>query len=41
MVAYNSTVVMVLTERVDYDDEKPRRGKAREWIKRRREVCSA
>ena len=30
-------VVMVLTELVDSDDEKPLRGKKREWIKRRRE----
>ena len=37
MVAYQSAVVMVLTEVVDSDNEKPRRGKAREWIKRRRE----
>ena len=29
---------MVLTELVDSNDGKPRRGKTREWIKRRRET---
>ena len=37
MAAYNGAVVMVLTKLVDSHDEKPRRGKTREWIKRRRE----
>ena len=37
MAAYKGAVVMVLTELLDSDDEKPRRGKAREWIKRRTE----
>ena len=29
--------LVVLSELIDSDDEKPRRGKTREWIKRRRE----
>ena len=37
MAAYKGAVVMVLIELVDSDDEKPRRWKTREWIKRRRE----
>ena len=37
MVTYKGAVVMVLTEFVDSDDEEPRSGKTREWIKRRRE----
>ena len=37
MVANKGAVVMVLTELVDSDDEIPRRGKTRKWIKRRRE----
>ena len=37
MAACKGEVVMVSTELVDSDDENPRRGKAREWIKRRRE----
>ena len=37
MATYKGAVVMVLTELVDSDDGKPRRGKTREWIKRRRE----
>ena len=35
--AYKGAVVMVLSELVHLDDEKLRRGKTREWIKRRRE----
>ena len=37
MPAYKGAVVMVLSELVDLDDKKLRRGKTREWIKRRRE----
>ena len=37
MPAYKGAVVMVFSELVDLDDEKLRRGKTREWIKRRRE----
>ena len=37
MVADKGAVVIVLTKFVDSDDEKPRRGKTIEWIKRRRE----
>ena len=37
MQAYKDAVVMVLTELVDSDDEKPRWGKTRERIKRGRE----
>ena len=37
MAAYKGAVVMVLKELVDSYDEKPLRGKARKWIKRRRE----
>ena len=37
MTAYKGAVVMVLTELVHSDSEKPRLGKTREWIKRRRE----
>ena len=37
MAAYKGAVVMVLTELVDSDDEKPVRGKTREWVKRREE----
>ena len=37
MAACKGAVVMVLTELVDSDDEKPRRGKTTECIKRRRE----
>ena len=37
MAAYKGAIVMVLTELVDSDNEKPRRGKTKEWIKRRRE----
>ena len=36
MPAYKGAVVMVLSELVDLDDEKLRRGKTREWIKTRR-----
>ena len=38
MAACKSAAVMVLTELVDSNDGKPRRGKTREWIKRRRET---
>ena len=38
MAVYKVVVVMVLTELLDSDYEKPRQGKAREWIKRRRET---
>ena len=38
MAACKSAAVMVLTELVDSNDRKPRRGKTREWIKRRRET---
>ena len=34
---YKVAAVMVLTELVNSDDKKTRRGKTREWIKRRRE----
>ena len=37
MAAHKSAVVIVLTKLVDSDDEKPRRGKTREWIKRKSE----
>ena len=37
MPAYKGAVAMVLSELVDLDDKKLRRGKTREWIKRRRE----
>ena len=37
MAAHKGAVVMALTELVNSDDKKLRRGKAREWIKRRRE----
>ena len=37
MAACKGAVVMVLTELVDSDDEKPRRGKTTECIKRKRE----
>ena len=37
MAACKGALVMVLTELVDSDDEKPRRGKTTECIKRRRE----
>ena len=37
MAACKGAVVMALTELVDSDDEKPRRGKTTECIKRRRE----
>ena len=37
MAANKCAIVIVLAELVDSDDEKPRRGKTREWIKRRRE----
>ena len=36
--ACNSAAAMVLTELVDSDDEKPRLGKTRKWIKKRRET---
>ena len=38
MAACKSAAVMVLTELVDSNDGKPRRGKTREWIKRRSET---
>ena len=31
---------VILSELVDSDDEKPRRGKTREWIKRRHQLVS-
>ena len=31
----NAVMVVLLNELVDSDDEKPTRGKTREWIKRR------
>ena len=37
MAVYKVAAVMVLTELVNLDDKKTRRGKTREWIKRRRE----
>ena len=37
MAAYKGAVVLVLTELVNSDDEKPHRGNTGEWIKRRRE----
>ena len=37
MAANNGAVVTLLTDLVDSDDEKPRRGKTRKWIKRKRE----
>ena len=37
MVAYKSAIVIVLTELVDPENEKPLRRKTREWIKSRRE----
>ena len=37
MVAYKSAIVIVLTELVDSENEKPLRRKRREWIKSRRE----
>ena len=37
MGACKGAVVMVIKELVDSDDENPRRGKTREWIKRGRE----
>ena len=37
MAAHKGVVAMVLTKLVDSDDEKPHRGKTREWIKRRGE----
>ena len=37
MAVYKVAAVMVLTELVNSDDKKTRRGKTREWIKRRRE----
>ena len=36
--ACKSAAAMVLTELVDSDDKKPRLGKTREWIKKRRET---
>ena len=36
MAVYKVAAVMVLTELVNSDDKKTRRGKTREWIKRRR-----
>ena len=37
MAVYKVAAGMVLTELVNSDDKKTRRGKTREWIKRRRE----
>ena len=37
MAVYKVAAVMVLTELVNSDGKKTRRGKTREWIKRRRE----
>lgn len=37
MAASNSALVLVLAELMDSEDEKPRRGKTRDWIKRRKE----
>ena len=37
MVLYKGAVVVVLTELVDSNEEKPRRRKTREWIKKKRE----
>ena len=37
MAANNGAVVTLLTDLVDSDDEKPRRGKTRKWFKRKRE----
>ena len=37
MVAYKGEIMMVLTELVHSDDEKPRWAKTKEWIKKRRE----
>ena len=37
MAVYKVAAVMVLTKLVNSDDKKTRRGKTREWIKRRRE----
>ena len=37
MAAYKGAVVMVLTELIDSDNEKPRREETQEWVKRRRE----
>ena len=31
----SAALVLVLNELMDSDDEKPTRGKAREWVKRR------
>ena len=36
--ACKSAAAIVLTELVDSDDKKPRLGKTREWIKKRRET---
>ena len=33
----DAATVLLLCELMDSDDEKPRRGKTREWVKRRRE----
>ena len=37
MATGDIVMVVVLNELVDSDDEKPRRGKTRDWIKRRKE----
>ena len=37
MAVSKGAVVTLLTDLVDSDDEKPRRGKTRKWIKRKRE----
>ena len=37
MSVYKGALVMALKELVNSDDEKPRWGKTREWIKKRRE----
>ena len=31
----SATLVLVLNELMDSDDEKPKRGKTKEWVKRR------
>ena len=37
MATGDIVMLVVLNELVDSDDEKPRRGKTRDWIKRRKE----
>ena len=37
MAVSKGAVVTLLTDLVDSDDEKPRRGKTRKWFKRKRE----